>query len=185
MRRGTGWAPTESWLRRIRAAVPGMVIRTTLITGFPGETEEDFEFLLEKVREFEFDHLGVFAYSKEEGTPAADLGGEVPEDASLRRRDTLLSLQRGISWRRNRDRIGKSLEVMIDSVDRVKGLARGRWAGQALEIDGQVVIPRIPGLQGEGDGPGGSIQPGDMARVRIQGAGPYDLVGTLEEEAQL
>lgn len=182
MRRGAGWETTERWLRKIRGAAPGMVLRTTVITGFPGETEEDFEVLLRRVAELEFDHLGAFSYSDEEGTPAAELSDSVPEVVRDDRRGRLLSLQRSISLRRNRGRIGRVLEVLIDSVEPAKGIARGRWQGQALEIDGTVVI-RLPHPEAEqGRAPVPPVRPGDFVRVRIQGAGPYDLVGFLEEE---
>jgi ribosomal protein S12 methylthiotransferase len=185
MRRGAGWATTRHWLDRIRSAAPDMVLRTTVITGFPGETEDDFEFLLEMVRDFEFDHLGAFAYSNEEGTPASELPLPVHEEVRLQRRDRLLSQQRGISMRRNRGRIGRSLRVMIDSVDLDRGLFRGRWSGQALEIDGQVIVtaPRDQAINRSEAG--SRVRPGDIVTVRIRGAGPYDLIGTFEEDVPL
>jgi ribosomal protein S12 methylthiotransferase len=159
-----------------------MVLRTTVITGFPGETEEEFEQLLLQVRDLEFDHLGAFAYSTEEGTVAARLEGRVPRRLRERRRDKILARQKGISLRRNRERIGSVLEVLVESVDPEGGVVRGRWAGQAPEIDGEVVLaPRHTGTEWI---PGGVKLPvpGRFVRARITGAGPYDLVGSLEEE---
>lgn len=181
MRRGVHWDRTESWLRKMRAAVPGMVLRTTVIAGFPGETEADFEILLRALREVEFDHLGAFAYSTEEGTPAAELPGQVPEEVRQERRGRILAQQRAISLRRNKSRIGQELEVLVDSVDEERGLAFGRWAGQALEIDGQVRIA-LPSGGRRGPASGNRMTPGEFVRVRVRGAGPYDLVGSILEE---
>lgn len=176
MRRGPDWTRTEKLLGRIRDAAPGMALRTTVITGFPGETEEEFNFLLRSVRDFEFDHLGAFAYSTEEGTPAADLGGTVPEDVREERRSRIMAEQRAISLRRNRARIGETLEVLIDEVEPDRRIARGRWQGQAPEIDGTVIVSLPPGAI-SGDAGGLEPRPGDFVFVRIRGAGPYDLVG--------
>lgn len=182
MHRVPDWAATEALLRRLRREVPGVVLRTTVITGFPGETEEDFQRLLQMVGDLEFDHLGAFAYSPEEGTAAAGLAGRIPTRLRGQRRDAVLARQRAVSLRRNRERIGRELEVLVESVDPEKGFARGRWAGQAPEIDGEVVV--TPGAAG----PDRTLaakrlpDPGTFVRVRITGAGPYDLTASLEEE---
>ncbi|MCC7140686.1 MAG: 30S ribosomal protein S12 methylthiotransferase RimO [Candidatus Eisenbacteria bacterium] len=175
MRRGLGWDGTEILLRKLKA-VPGMVLRTTVIAGFPGETEEEHRFLLDFLREFQFDHLGAFAYSTEEGTPAGEMDGQLPEELRWERRDAILAQQRTIALRHNRARIGQSLEVLIDSVDDSKAVALGRWSGQAIEIDGQVKLTIPDG------GPG--VSAGDLVTVRIRGAGPYDLIGVIEEPVQ-
>jgi ribosomal protein S12 methylthiotransferase len=182
MHRVPVWAETEALLRRLRREVPGIVLRTTVITGFPGETEEDFQRLLQMVGDLEFDHLGAFAYSKEEGTAAARLTGRVPTRLRAQRRDAVLARQRAVSLRRNRERIGRVLEVIVESVDSEKGVARGRWAGQAPEIDGEVVL--TPAVLGPDHPPVAKRLPGPgtFVRVRITGAGPYDLAASLEEE---
>jgi ribosomal protein S12 methylthiotransferase len=189
MGRGCDWATTERLLRELRSSVPGMVLRTTVLTGFPGETEEDFEFLLRALRHFEFDHLGAFAFSAEEGTPAAALPDQVAAEVAAERRDRVLLQQREISLRRNRARIGEELEVLVDTVDAERGVAIGRWAGQALEIDGRVLIPlgrRAPGgAGGEKAGFASPVEPGLMTRLRVRGAGPYDLIGLQSRKESL
>ncbi len=193
MKRGMGWPGTEALLRRLKA-IDGMVLRTTVITGFPGESEDEFAFLLDFLKEFEFDHLGAFAYSTEEGTPAGTMPDQLPDELRWERRDQILAQQRSIALRRNKRRIGQELEVLIDRVDEEKRVAFGRWSGQALEIDGQVKIALPssgasigdlkPAKQTErGHGPG--LAPGAMPKVRIRGAGPYDLVGVLEGTLEL
>jgi ribosomal protein S12 methylthiotransferase len=184
MRRGVRWKTTEGWLRKMRQTVPGMTLRTTVITGFPGETEEDFEFLLRALREFEFDHLGAFAYSAEEGTPAAELSDPVPEELREERRERILAEQRSRSLRRNRGRLGESLEVLCDVVEKEKGIARARFQGQALEIDGHVRIPLTPRRGGPVHSANGP-RPGDFFRVRVRGAGPYDLIGSVEADSSI
>jgi ribosomal protein S12 methylthiotransferase len=182
MRRAPGWAETEALLRRLRREVPEMVLRTTVITGFPGETEDDFQRLLQVTADLEFDHLGAFAYSAEAGTSAARMAGRVPTRLREQRRDAVLARQRAVALRRNRERIGRVVEVLVESVDPEEGVARGRWAGQAPEIDGEVVL--TPGAVGSGHP--FEVErlpaPGTFARVRITGAGPYDLTASLEEE---
>ncbi|MFN8549402.1 MAG: 30S ribosomal protein S12 methylthiotransferase RimO [Candidatus Eisenbacteria bacterium] len=178
MKRGLGWSGTEALLHRLKG-IEGMVLRTTVITGFPGETEEEFRFLLDFLGHFEFDHLGAFAYSTEEGTPAGALPDQLPEELRAERRDLVLKQQRAIALRRNRRRIGRTLQVLIDRVDREKGIAFGRWSGQAIEIDGEVkvMVPAERGVRGHGP----DLVPGTLTDVRIRGAGPYDLVGVLPE----
>jgi ribosomal protein S12 methylthiotransferase len=189
MGRGCDWATTEKLLLELRTSVPGMVLRTTVLTGFPGETEEEFEFLLRALRDFEFDHLGAFAFSREEGTPAAGLPGQVAPEVAEERRDRVLLQQRGVSLRRNRARIGEELEVLLDAVEVEKGIAVGRWAGQAMEIDGRVLVPlrrHASGAAGdEVPGPPMALVPGEMVRVRVRGAGPYDLIGLLTRKESL
>lgn len=178
MRRGLGWRRTESLLRRLRDAHPEMVLRTTVITGYPGETPDEFQRLLATLRDFEFDHLGAFAYSTEEGTPAAALPGQIPEDERAARRDVVLGQQRGIALRRNRARIGQRIEVLVEAIDEERGLARGRWWGQAPEIDGEVLLPR--GCRTTDPG----TRPGQFVDARVRGAGPYDLIASPEEESE-
>ncbi len=182
MRRAPDWGDTEALLRRLRREVPEMVLRTTVITGFPGETEEDFQQLLRVTGELEFDHLGAFAYSAEEGTAAARMSGRVPARLRAQRRDAVLACQRAAALRRNRARIGRVLEVLVESVDLQTGVAVGRWAGQAPEIDGTVVLS-LGGVESrERSAVGGWPAAGAFVRARITGAGPYDLTASLEEE---
>ena len=177
MRRGLGWDRTLELLHRIRAAAPEMVLRTTVITGFPGEREEDHGFLLRALREFEFDHLGAFAYSTEDGTPAGAYLDQVPDAVREERRHDVLRQQRGISLRRNRARIGRSLEVLIERIEPERAVARGRFSGQAPEIDGEVILP----LSTPGKSDPTAPRAGDFVRARVRGAGPYDLIATPEE----
>lgn len=179
MARGLDWDRTHALLRKIRAAAPEMVLRTTVITGFPGETDEDHGFLLRALREFEFDHLGAFAYSTEDGTPAGAMAGQLPEEVREERRRAVLEQQRGIALRRNRSRIGRRLEVLIDRLEPERGIARGRFSGQAPEIDGEVILPyRSAGADGT------TIRTGSFVSARVRGAGPYDLIASPEEEPE-
>jgi len=178
MRRGAGWERTRDLLGKIRGAAPNMALRSTVITGFPGESEAEFQELLDFLREFEFDNLGAFAYSTEDGTPAGEMGDQVAEEVREERRAQVLTQQRAISLRRNRRQIGQTLRVLVDSVDEGRPLAWGRHTGQALEIDGQVFV-KLSGADPISPG----VQRGDFVDVRIVGAGPYDLVAAPEAEA--
>ncbi len=153
---------------RAREALPDLVLRTSLIVGFPGETEAEFQDLCAFVAESRFEHLGVFAYSQEDGTPAAALPGHVPEPVKVSRRDRILSLQSGISREKNRRRIGSILRVLVEGHSReTELLLAGRYYGQAPEVDGAVLINR------------GDAVPGEFYDVRITDAHEYDLVGEI------
>jgi ribosomal protein S12 methylthiotransferase len=182
MRRTPGWTETEALLLRLRRDIPNMVLRTTVITGFPGETEEDFQRLLQATAVMEFDHLGAFAYSPEEGTAAARLDGRVSARLRAQRRDAVLARQRAVALRRNRARIGRIVEVLVDSVDPGEGVARGRWAGQAPEIDGGVVLTQSAADSSHASRGERLPAVGTFVCARITGAGPYDLSASLEEE---
>ena len=159
---------------RIRAAVPGIALRTSVIVGFPGEGPAEFGRLEDFVRKAVFDHLGVFAYSSEEGTPAFKLGDPVPGRVKAERRERLMELQAGISLRHNRDRVGRTFDVLLDSVsDRDPSLALGRTRFQAPEVDGIVRVKC-------GRPAAGVLH--DVHRVEITGAGEYDLRGKLVDE---
>jgi ribosomal protein S12 methylthiotransferase len=160
----------------LRAAIPDITLRTTVIVGFPGETEDDFEAMLELLEELRFDQLGAFAYSIEEGTRAAVMDGQVPEPVKRERLERLLDLQRSISLERNESRVGSDVTVLVDRVtgrdsdavdEGVRG-AVGRTAGQALEIDGVVHL-----------GTAHDIAPGDFVRARITEAYEQDLVAEV------
>ncbi len=153
---------------RVREALGDVVLRTSVIVGFPGETETDFEELCAFVEETRFQHLGVFAYSREEGTPAAALAGQVPEPVKASRRDRVLALQRGISRELNRRRVGTTLKVLVEGHSpETELLLAGRYYGQAPEVDGSVLINR------------GDAVVGDFCDVRITDAHDYDLVGEV------
>ncbi|MCA9755022.1 MAG: 30S ribosomal protein S12 methylthiotransferase RimO [Candidatus Eisenbacteria bacterium] len=175
MRRGSGWQATRELLEKIRNAAPGMSLRSTVITGFPGETDAEFEELLSFLRDFEFDNLGAFAYSTEDGTPAGEMAEQVDEELREERRARVLTQQRAISLRRNRRQIGRTLRVLVDSIDETRPVAWARHTGQALEIDGQVFV-KVSGAGPKSPG----VQRGEFVDVRIVGAGPYDLVATPE-----
>jgi len=153
----------------LRERVPGLVLRTTAIVGFPGETEEEFEALLDFAREIRFDHLGAFVFSPEEGTPAAKLRKRVEEEVAWERRDRLLSLQAEISAERNGAFVGRELDVLVEGIDE-EGEVVGRFYGQAPEVDG---IVRLPDYGDE------IVEIGSFVRARVVEALPYDLVATI------
>ena len=172
MRRGSGGPQLLRMLERIRAAIPGVTLRTTMIVGFPGETEDDFRQLCEFVEAAEFDHLGVFGYSNEESSAAFALPGAVPRTVSERRRKKLLSLQREISRRKLRAKVGERLPVLVEGrSEETDLLLAGRLESQAPEIDGRVLINDFEGPE---------PRPGEFRWARITQAGDYDLVARLE-----
>ena len=158
-------------LRRLRE-VDGMVLRTVFITGFPGETDAEFEELLDWVEEVEFDRVGVFAYSPEENTAAFDMPDHVPTEVAEERRDRLMELQQGISRRKNHALIGKELRVLVDGASEEHELVlEGRHYGQALDIDGVVYLSFDDGAR--------VVTPGSFVTVEIDDASEYDLVGVV------
>lgn len=172
MRRGGTRASLERLIERVRKRVPGIAIRTTFITGFPGETKEDFEELLCFVRNVEFDRVGVFTYSDEEGTPAFDLPNKVDARTAKRRRDRLMREQKRISRRRNKSRIGSTVRVLFEGPSaETELLWQGRMETQAADIDGCVLINDAP----EDFEP----VPGQFVNVLITEAHEYDLVGRI------
>jgi ribosomal protein S12 methylthiotransferase len=172
MRRGGTRASLERLIERVRKRVPGIAIRTTFITGFPGETDEDFEELLAFVRNAEFDRVGVFTYSDEEGTPAFELPNKVDARTAKRRRDRLMREQKRISLRRNRARIGSTVRVLFEGEStETELLWQGRMETQAADIDGCVLINDAP----EDFEP----VPGVFVNVLITQAHEYDLIGRI------
>lgn len=162
----------EDILRCVRGARErGLCLRTTLITGFPGETEEQFRELLDFVAETEFDRLGAFAYSPEEGTPAARMPDQIPDEIKQERLDRLMTLQQGISLRRNLTRIGKTEKVLVTDFGE-DGLALGRSALEAPEIDGEIVFSF--------NRPAPEI--GSFVPVTLERADSYDLFGKIAKE---
>ncbi|MCC2725604.1 30S ribosomal protein S12 methylthiotransferase RimO [Blautia massiliensis] len=156
---------------KLRREIPDIVLRTTLITGFPGETGEDHEELKEFVDEMEFDRLGVFTYSSEENTPAAEMADQVPEEVKEERRDELMELQQEISYDRGQDRIGQELLVMIEGKVADESAYIGRTYGDAPKVDGYIFVQT-----------GELLMTGDFAKVRVTGALEYDLIGVLSDE---
>ncbi|HPK14995.1 MAG: Ribosomal protein S12 methylthiotransferase RimO [Firmicutes bacterium ADurb.Bin248] len=149
----------------IRRASPEFILRTTVMTGFPGETEEQFDRLAEFLREHPFDRLGAFAFSPEDGTAAADFPGRIDEDTAKRRLDAIMRAQREISRRRNERRVGREYEALIEDI--TNGVALCRSYAEAPEVDGKIAVSGVP----EG------TSPGDFIRTRIVAAGAYDLKG--------
>lgn len=174
-------------IQKTREAIPGVAIRTTFIVGFPGETEEDFKGLKNFVQEMTFEHLGVFTYSREEGTQAAGMRGHVPRKTMERRRDEIMRMQSSISFEKNKSLVGKSFRVLVDEVD--GDVAIGRLSSQAPEIDGVVFIDReetresgrneklrtkiskFPNVCASG------LRGGQFAEIEIVEAYDYDLKG--------
>jgi len=172
MKRGGNRASLERLIERVRMRVPGIAVRTTFITGFPGETEEDFAELLTFVRNVKFDRVGVFTYSDEEGTPAYDLPNKVDQKIAKQRRNQLMREQSKISLSRNRAKVGQTFQVLFEGESTESELLwQGRLETQAPDIDGCVLIS---------DAPDGFIpQPGEMVNVLITEAQEYDLVGRI------
>lgn len=155
-------------LGKIRTAIPDATIRTTVIVGFPGETEEDFEQLKDFIREFKFDYVGVFPYSREEDTVAHDLPNQVDEDTKRRRAAELTNIQAEIAEAKNKAYIGQEVEVLIDGVSaESEFMLEGRTRGQALEIDGKVLTND------------GEARQGEIVRVKIEQNFEYDLLGPI------
>jgi ribosomal protein S12 methylthiotransferase len=172
MRRGSSGERFLRLLARIRAAIPNVTLRTSLIVGFPGETEHDFQVLLDFVRAAEFDHLGVFLYSNEETSASYGLASQVPARVARSRQHKLMALQRRISRRKLRALIGQSLPVLVEGQSPETDLLyQGRLESQAPEIDGQVLINDFEGAE---------PQPGEFRWATITAAGDYDLVARLE-----
>ena len=172
MKRGGNRESLEKLIRRVRGKVPGITIRTTFITGFPGETEADFEELMAFVRHCEFDNVGVFTYSDEEGTAAFDLPNKVEAKIAKNRRARLMKEQAKISKRKNKAKIGKTFKVLFEGLSQESDLLfQGRLEGQAQEIDGYILINDMP----ENLAP----QIGAIYDVRISEAHDYDLIGEI------
>jgi ribosomal protein S12 methylthiotransferase len=151
-------------LEKMRHAMPDLALRTTFIVGYPGETEQEFEALLDFVKEIQFDRVGTFQFSFESGTASEPLGDPVPPEVKEERYDRLMAIQQDISLASNQRLVGKVLKVLFEGQG--DGLSMGRTYRDAPEIDGLVIV--------EGD-----AQPGDLVPVRITGAMPYDLSGLL------
>lgn len=151
---------------KLRREIPGVVIRTTFLVGFPGETEEDFEELCEFVKEQKFEHVGVFTYSREEGTPAYDFPDQIDEQVKQDRMDCLMREQILINDAYVKAQIGKTLDVLCEGYDEVSEIYYGRSAADAPEIDGKIYFRSEE-----------KVLPGDLIRVKVRKAMDYDLHG--------
>ncbi|MBI4746635.1 MAG: 30S ribosomal protein S12 methylthiotransferase RimO, partial [Deltaproteobacteria bacterium] len=166
MGRGITGDKLKNRLYRLREALPELIIRTSVIVGFPGETETDFRELLNFIEEFEFDRLGAFTYSREVGTPASLLKRHISEKVKKERYNRVMALQKIISRNKNKMHIGRVEKVMVDGIsEESEFLLSGRTAGQAPDIDGITYITS------------GTASPGEIVNVRITDASDYDLVG--------
>ena len=173
MRRGSSGKHFLKMLEKIRTAIPDAALRTSLIVGFPGETEEDFQTLMDFVTEAQFDHLGVFLYSNEETCGSYSHPQQIPAALARRRQKRLMAAQRKVSRRKMREKVGKRLPVLVEGTsEETEWLFRGRLETQAPGIDGQVYINDFTG-------PGPSA--GQFRWATITQSGDYDLVARLEE----
>ena len=161
----------ERLLDQIREQLPDAILRTTLIVGFPGETEAQFEHLAGFLERQRFDHVGIFTFSPEDGTAAATLPDAVPDDIAIARKDKLMTLQQPISAARNASWIGRTVDVLVEQHNPSTGEMIGRCSRFAPEVDGEVLVqPGDNGLQ---------VNPGTMVPVQITGADIYDLTGRV------
>lgn len=172
MRRGGNRQLLEKLLNRAKQIVPGIALRTTFVVGFPGETEEDFNELLQFVRDIEFDRVGVFTYSDEEGTHGFELDGKVPVKTMRSRRAKLMREQSKISKKKNRALIGKQFRAMLEGVSEESSLLlQARLESQAPEVDGHILINDVP--------EGFNANPGEFINIEISEAHEYDLVARI------
>jgi ribosomal protein S12 methylthiotransferase len=166
-RRGT-IEEAETLIGKLRKAMPDITVRTTMITGFPGETEQEFQTLVDFIQRIQFDRLGVFSYSQEEDTPAGLRADQIEPEIREQRRERIMQVQQDISWHRQQRWVGRVVTVMLE-----QKLPDGRWMGRtegdAPEIDGQVYIA----------GAQTSLHVGNMIKVRILEADSYDLIGVV------
>ena len=171
MGRRTSRAELEQMIQMLRREIPDIVLRTTLITGFPGETQEDHETLMDFVRDMRFDRLGVFTYSAEEDTPAAVMEGQIPEEVKEARRAQLMELQQEISMEKGQRRIGQKMLCMIEGAIPQEGAYVARTYADAPDVDGYLFIKT-----------GEMLMSGNFVQAVVTGAMEYDLIGELENE---
>jgi ribosomal protein S12 methylthiotransferase len=165
MKRGLGSAGTRELIARLRAEIPDVAIRTTMLVGYPGETEKDFEELLDFVRQARFERLGVFPYSEEEGTYSAEkLTDNVPEEVKQQRVERLMEVQATVSAELNEKRIGSIERVIVDGMEGEEWVCRSQY--DSPEVDTEILVSSDRELHA-----------GDFIRVRITAASEYDLTG--------
>jgi len=167
MRRGTTKEKTTKLLKEFRKAVPGMTIRTTLIVGYPGETEEDYQTLKQWVTDMRFERLGCFTYSHEENTHAFNLEDNVPEDVKLERVNEIMEIQSQISWELNQEKIGQEFKVVIDRKE--GNYFVGRTEFDSPDVDNEVLI----------DASKTYLKTGEFTTVKITEAADFDLYGEV------
>lgn len=167
MKRRSTYEKNTELIKKLREKVSGIVIRSTFITGFPGETEEDFAILKKFVKESEFERLGVFTYSPEEGTKAAEMENQIDESVKIERRDEIMELQSHISLRKNEEKIGSEITVLCEEKlgDNLFG---GRSEADSPDVDGNVVFK-------------GNAEPGQYVKITVTSAKEYDLEGVMNE----
>ncbi|MBU3803260.1 MAG: 30S ribosomal protein S12 methylthiotransferase RimO [Candidatus Cellulosilyticum pullistercoris] len=171
MARKSSLTQLKERIGKLRDEIPGIALRTTLIVGFPGETDEEFEILYNFVKEMRFDRLGVFTYSQEEGTPAAQFENQIDEKTKVKRRDAIMALQHGISQELTAEKVGKVMKVLIEGKITDEDVYIGRTYQDAPDIDGEVFVE----YEGE-------LISGDFVDVRITEANDYDLIGEIVDE---
>ena len=171
MNRRTNQAQLKEMIGKLRQEIPDIVLRTTLISGFPGETEEDHQILMEFVDEMEFERLGVFAYSAEEDTPAYSFENQVPQELKEERRDQLMELQQEIAFEHSEDMKGRILDVLIEGKVADEPAYVGRTYMDAPGVDGLIFVNT-----------GELLMSGDFVRVKVTGASEYDLIGEVYDE---
>jgi ribosomal protein S12 methylthiotransferase len=171
MKRRSGEEQIRTLIAKLRQEIPDIAIRTSLIVGFPGETPEDFKKLLQFVEETRFDRLGVFCYSREEGTPAADMPDQVSERVKRERHKKLMRTQARVSFKHNRTLVESEEEVLVEGYsEETELLLKGRSSRQAPDVDGQVYITA------------GNANVGDIVRLKITDSSDYDLIGEIVEQ---
>ena len=168
MRRGITREKTDKLIADIREVNPGIALRTTLIAGHPGETEEDFQEMYDFVERSQFDRLGIFTYSHEEGTSAHKLEDDVPEQVKRSRSNKIMALQQKISIEKNKNKVGKTVKVLVDRVD--ANNYYGRTEQDSPEVDNEVIIPSKEM----------HLRVGDFYDVKITDSKEYDLIGKVD-----
>lgn len=163
MKRPANMDWVRSTIGKMRKRIPALALRTTFISGFPGETDEDHQLLLDFIKEMEFDHLGVFPFSYEKGTPSAPLGDPIPEEVKLQRVEGIMTLQESISLKKNQLFTGRTLNVIVEGFG--DGISVGRSYRDAPEIDGLIVVEE-------------KLETGKIVPVQITGAMTHDLIGS-------
>ncbi len=171
MGRRTDSAGIRAMVEKLRREIPDICLRTTLIAGFPQETDKDHEIMMEFVDEMEFDRLGVFTYSAEEGTPAAEMEGQIGEDVKEERRDAIMELQQEIAYEKAVDMIGRELYAMVEGKVADEDAYVARTYKDAPNVDGYLFIRTAR-----------SLMSGDFVKVRITGSHEYDLIGEICDE---
>ena len=172
MGRRTTEAQLRGMIGKLRLEIPDIALRTTLISGFPGETDEDHEELMRFVDEMEFERLGVFAYSAEEDTPAADFPDQVPDQVKEARRDEIMELQQEIAFEKSASMVGRVLDVMIEGKVADEPAYVGRTYMDAPGVDGYIFVNS-----------GELFMSGDFVRVKVTGSNEYDLIGEVYDES--